>query len=605
MAPASIHQSIPALDEGMEVGRYVILREIGRGAMGRVFLARDPIIDRHVALKVIHLGVGLDEKDRIQFYGRFLTEARAAGKLQHVGIVMVYDVGHDDQHSLAYIALEYIDGPSLAKLLRMRKFSMDDTVRLCKHLLQAMRYAHSQGVIHRDIKPGNVLLTKKGQPKITDFGIAKLSDTNLTAEGTLLGSPDYMSPEQATGRQVTKLTDIFSLGVVMYEMLAERKAFPGKSIPEVLYQVVHNEPPDLHSLNQAIPESLSKVVFQAIRKDPGERFSNAAGMLQALNSAYQTGSKPKPIFKQEKAPEVEPPITSDDTQEILQNDVQKKPPERPAPSPVKRLSQTPTPRWQWITLAALAVVLVSLSIPKLLSLAASKPPAQVSQVAAVTPDEPELIEGPVTAVLLRNDQTTDYPDAVKVPDPSRNQADQAIEDNGSTEQPGADNTPEVTKTAGPTPPPHRTPKTKPPKQDSGSSRSSNGSTGSPIIDTPSSDDPEIEPDQNVSPPEPVSAVQTVFPFSVGATHPHKFGKCYGVAVFHEDRIKFSSSDHQEPLVIDRENIKHAHYDRDTRVLNITLTKKSIKSFGRAKKQKFILEEPLPSSVQDALPSKTD
>ena len=204
---------------GTRLGRYEIDAEIGRGAMGTVCRARDPKIDRMVAIKTISLA-GLEPEAEAEYRQRFFTEAQAAGRLSHPGIVTIFDVGEEADTRTPYIVMEYVSGPSLHNILsgKNKKLPLSTALELAQEVAEALDYAHAQGVVHRDIKPGNILLTAGGHAKIADFGIAKLNQTHMTLPGQILGSPAFMAPEQLSGEGVDARSDLFSLGVVLFTM---------------------------------------------------------------------------------------------------------------------------------------------------------------------------------------------------------------------------------------------------------------------------------------------------------------------------------------------------------------------------------------------------
>jgi len=223
------------------IGRYEIEETLGRGAMGVVYLARDPLIDRQVALKTLR--VDLDAEHADEFRERFVREARAAGKLSHPGIVTVHDVGEDPESGLMYIAMEYLQGRDLKQLLASgHQFRPSEVARIAADVAVALSYAHSLGVVHRDIKPANIILSDNGSAKITDFGIARLEASNLTVDGQFIGTPNFMSPEQITGKKVDGRSDIFSLGVVLFTLLTGQRPFAG----DTMHEVTLREPDPLH-----------------------------------------------------------------------------------------------------------------------------------------------------------------------------------------------------------------------------------------------------------------------------------------------------------------------------------------------------------------------
>ncbi|MGD8966549.1 MAG: serine/threonine-protein kinase, partial [Anaerolineae bacterium] len=256
---------------GRRLGQYQIVQQIGRGGMAVVYKAYQPALERHVAIKVLPRELTFDQA----FVERFQREARAAARLNHPHIVTVHDVGQAD--GAHFIVMELVDGPSLTDLLRQRgALSPEQAAQVVSQTASALDYAHQYGFIHRDIKPGNILLAADGTAKLTDFGIVKPSEgTRLTQTGTLLGTPAYMSPEQARGTAIGPGTDIYSLGVVTYEMLSGRVPFSGPTMA-VLHAHVY-DPPDL----TVLPGGVQPVVGKALAKDPGARYGSAGAFAQA------------------------------------------------------------------------------------------------------------------------------------------------------------------------------------------------------------------------------------------------------------------------------------------------------------------------------------
>ena len=274
-------------------GRYEIVAELGRGAMGVVYKARDPQIDRLVALKTVSL-LGLESEHEQEFRDRFRCEARAAGRLHHPSIVTIFDVGEDPESREPYIVLEYVLGETLSKILsRQKKQPLSAAVQLAEEIADALDYAHAQGVVHRDIKPANILVTGDGHAKIADFGIAKLNLANLTLPGRILGTPAYMAPEQLSGQSVDGRTDLFSLGVMLYAMVTGHSPFPGSSATTVCFKVVNREPVPVSSLDLGLPRSLDAIITHAMAKDPAERYqkgSEFAADLRRLRELDRPGS---------------------------------------------------------------------------------------------------------------------------------------------------------------------------------------------------------------------------------------------------------------------------------------------------------------------------
>ncbi len=274
--------------ETKQFGRYEILDELGRGAMGVVYKARDPQIDRLVALKTVFLWNQEPDEEK-EFRLRFMNEAQAAGRLHHSGIVSVFDVGENPENHNPYIVLEYVQGESLNRILsREKKLSLDKALRLAEEVADALDYAHAQGVIHRDIKPANILVTQDGRAKIADFGIAKLNLAHFTIPGRVLGTPAYMAPEQLAGEGVDGRSDLFSLGVILYSMVTGHSPFQGNSATTVCFKVANREPIAASALDMALPPQLDAVISRAMAKDPNERYQRGSDLADDLRILRQS-----------------------------------------------------------------------------------------------------------------------------------------------------------------------------------------------------------------------------------------------------------------------------------------------------------------------------
>ena len=256
------------------VGRYEILGELGQGAMGVVYKGKDPKINRLVAIKTIRFSDEFEERQIQEVKGRFFREAELAGKLSHPAIISIYDVGED--YELTYMAMELLEGKDLENfcqketLLPLRK-----VLDIIAETAEALDYAHSQGVIHRDIKPGNIMLLKNEHVKVTDFGIAKAVSSSQTKTGIILGTPNYMSPEQINGAQIDGRSDIFSLGVLFFQLLTGRLPFGGKTLTELFYQITQVKHPSLREINPKVIRPCEQLVDKALAKDPEQRFQRA------------------------------------------------------------------------------------------------------------------------------------------------------------------------------------------------------------------------------------------------------------------------------------------------------------------------------------------
>ena len=286
----------------MKLGRYEVVRELGKGAMGIVYLAKDPLIGRLVALKTIRPAAHTDDDEAKEFQERFVREAQAAGILNHPSIVTVHDIGQDET-GMSFIAMEYVEGQNIKEILAQgRALTFDQIGDIVAQIAEALDFAHAKGIVHRDVKPANIILLEGNRAKITDFGIAKIASTaNLTSTGQFLGTPNYMSPEQIKGTPVDGRTDIFSLGICLYECLTRRKPFGGESLTSISYKIVHEPFPPLHEINAQIPEGYEEVVALCLAKDPARRYQRAKDLATALRAVLR-GEKPvkaEPLLEEE------------------------------------------------------------------------------------------------------------------------------------------------------------------------------------------------------------------------------------------------------------------------------------------------------------------
>lgn len=267
------------------VGRYRIQRELGRGMMGVVYLARDPDLGRDIALKVIQLPPGASETDRARFELRFFAEAQSAARLTHPGIVTVHDVGRDPTTGGLYMALQLVPGQTLDNLLKERGIlDWKTALGIARTLALSLDHAHSEGVVHRDVKPANIMILPSGEPKLMDFGIARLETSTLTAAGQFLGTPLYMSPEQAMARPLDGRSDIFSLGSVIYEMLTGGAPFAGDSVTRILVQVMDHDVAPPSTLNSSAPPAIDSVLRRCLAKEAAGRYANAGELASDLDA---------------------------------------------------------------------------------------------------------------------------------------------------------------------------------------------------------------------------------------------------------------------------------------------------------------------------------
>jgi serine/threonine-protein kinase len=265
----------------MKYGRYQIVQEIGKGSMGVVYKAHDPNLDLIVALKVLR-------QDRVEseaFVRRFLSEARVLGRLDHGNIVRVYNV--DEDQGTVYIAMEFVEGESLSTIMQRKRFRPEEIIELGITIASTLGYAHHKGVVHRDIKPSNILIRPDGSLKITDFGIAHIQDASAaekTQAGEILGTPAYMSPEQVKSQHVDGRSDLFSLGIILYELCAGTRPFQGDNISALFQAVTQQEPGDIIKINPDIPVKLSKIIMKCLRKKAEERFETGELLAEALKN---------------------------------------------------------------------------------------------------------------------------------------------------------------------------------------------------------------------------------------------------------------------------------------------------------------------------------
>ncbi len=268
-----------------KIGRYTILETIGRGAMGVVYKARDPLIGRTLAIKTVTLSGLLSEEQLAEFKARFFREAQAAGVLHHPNIVTIHDVGVEND--VPFMAMEFVEGTSLSKRLKEEgRLPAEEAVHIVRQVAEGLAYAHEHGIIHRDIKPDNILIESgTGRAVIADFGVAHVTTSELTRTGEILGTPFFMSPEQVLGETLDGRSDLFSLGVVFYLMLAGRRPFKGETISSVCYHIVHGEAEPM-PLDASIPPALASVIERLLCKEPSGRYADGHSLVRALDDAF-------------------------------------------------------------------------------------------------------------------------------------------------------------------------------------------------------------------------------------------------------------------------------------------------------------------------------
>jgi hypothetical protein len=320
------------------IGRYRIVAELGRGSMGRVFRAYDPHTDREVALKVLVETSELDREEAEEARSRFLLEARAAGRLAHPAVVLVYDADVDAETDHPFLAMELVQGRSLAQLLRERDaLPWREAVAIAGRVAEALDHAHERGIVHRDVKPGNVLVADDGGVKVSDFGIAKLVGESHTLAGSVMGTPQYMSPEQFQGEPLDGRSDLFGLGAMLYEMVTGEPPFRGDTLATISHKVVFVDPRPPSFARPDLPAEVERIVLRALAKDPNSRFATGREMAAALAAV---GAAPEPATQSA-------PLRRPDSRTLV--DPTAAPPRGSAP-------RRPRLVMAWLAVAALAVL---------------------------------------------------------------------------------------------------------------------------------------------------------------------------------------------------------------------------------------------------------
>ncbi len=362
-----------------KAGRYEVVRELGRGSMGIVYQGFDPVIGRTVAIKTM-LTEGLAPEEYKEFRARFQREAQAAGVLSHPSIVNVFDYGEDN--GILYLIMEFLEGTSLEKLVEGKKvLPIETIIPMCEQVCSALDHAHERGIVHRDIKPANIMILNNGMVKVTDFGIAKMVSMGMTQAGLVLGTPNYMSPEQVKGRQVDGRSDLFSLGVILYDLVTGEKPFPGQNITTVIYKIINENPVPPRELDATIHPGLSYVICKALAKSPEERYQTCRELAEDLKNYRQLGGQaappssatmilsapPVPSAVVEQRP-AEPTLRRPAPPAVPVGRTQVEPPQPAPPAPAPTQVVAPAPSYQkprssplvWVLLTLLAVAILGI-----------------------------------------------------------------------------------------------------------------------------------------------------------------------------------------------------------------------------------------------------
>src|ERR1700730_2518357 len=276
-----------------KIGRYQVLGEIGRGAMGIVYRAQDPAIGRVIAVKTIRLSDLTENSERERLRDRLFREAQSAGILSHPNIVTIYDIA--EENGLAFIFMELVNGPPLEKVLDADTLDKQGILNALRQTASALDYAHKKGIVHRDIKPANIMIHDDGQAKITDFGVAKIISQQMTQGRAMMGTPNYMSPEQVQGHAVDGRADQFALGVITYEILTGEKPFIGDYLPTLLYKIVREDPVAPQRLNPTLNPQVEAVCRKVLAKVPEERYATCTEFINALSFALGTCREWQPL----------------------------------------------------------------------------------------------------------------------------------------------------------------------------------------------------------------------------------------------------------------------------------------------------------------------
>jgi serine/threonine-protein kinase len=268
---------------GARIGRYEVERHLGRGGMGDVYLVRDTVIQRKAALKTIRLDSDADAEQTIEMRQRFYREGQTAGQLTHPNIVTVYDLG--EALGMSYIVMEFVEGDSLAQLMKRKRLSLAQVKHVICNAALGLDHAHQNGIFHRDVKPDNIMIAKTGVVKVMDFGIARIVESTLTRTGSVIGTPAYMSPEQVNGEKIDARSDIFSLGVILYELVTGKKPFTGETVSSLMFAIIKGDPTEPSRLAEKLNPAWDQILGKALAKDREARYATAKEFATAVRNA--------------------------------------------------------------------------------------------------------------------------------------------------------------------------------------------------------------------------------------------------------------------------------------------------------------------------------
>jgi len=388
-----------------KLGRYQIVKEIGRGAMGVVYKAYDPVIEREVAIKAIRLAFQVTPEEKQTYLNRFYREAKAAGKLNHANIVTIYDVDEDKENGTPFIVMEYLEGTTLQEIIAGGiLLPLDDVNSVMIQIADALNYAHKNQVVHRDVKSANILILSGMKAKIMDFGIARLPSSDLTQSGQFMGTPNYMSPEQVEGKsQLDGRSDLFSLGIILYLLLTGERPFSGDTFTAVSYKIAHVDPLPPTSINPSIPLIYNRIVAKLLAKDPTQRYKSGQDLIDELKKIEKGDHEGIPM----EATDVTAVPALDEAAEKLQDPLDSR--SSIASRPTVTLFRRENFLRLGIALSLIAVVVIgAVMYPSKKAVPATAPPPPVQAPAVATAPQAAEPQKPEAAIRSKMDLAMNY-----------------------------------------------------------------------------------------------------------------------------------------------------------------------------------------------------